>query len=115
MSGPYCKDCKFFRKMPCGETGECGDPGKIIYVGKAGRVNSAPDVHPYWTCGEWQQIEGLIETAGYDAALKELRNLLTDCIKNREEADPELKDEKWKGYIQGVEMAIYRLEMNNVS
>ena len=55
------------------------------------------------------------QPAGYDAALKELRNLLTDCIQNREEADPELKDEKWKGYIQGVEMAIYRLEMNNVS
>lgn len=51
----------------------------------------------------------------YDAALAELRKLLADCIKNRDEADPELEDEKWKGFIQGVEMAIYRLEMHNAS
>jgi len=53
--------------------------------------------------------------AGYDKAQAELKKLLADCIKKRHEVDPELQDEKWEGFIQGVEMAIYRLEMHSVS
>lgn len=52
---------------------------------------------------------------GYDASIVELRKLLKDCVKNRDEEDPELQDEGWKGFIQGVENAIYRLEMHSAS
>lgn len=51
MSGPYCKTCGHYRPMPLGDAhGECGDPTKIIYVGKGDRVNSEPEVRPEWEC-----------------------------------------------------------------
>jgi len=51
MSGPYCETCDHYHPMPLGnDHGECGDPTKIIYVGKGDRVNSEPEVKPDWEC-----------------------------------------------------------------
>ena len=49
---------------------------------------------------------------GYNAALAELRKLLVDAKTNRLEDDPRGIDKGWSGYIQGIESAIYRLEMH---
>ena len=55
MSGPYCKDCTYFRATigGGGEHGECYDPSKIIYDRNGNRAQDAPYVHAMYTCCEW--------------------------------------------------------------
>jgi hypothetical protein len=47
----------------------------------------------------------------YIDAIKELEKMLADAKKNRAVDDPDGENNKWAGYIQGIEGAIYRLEM----
>ena len=47
-------------------------------------------------------------------ALKHLKKLLVDAKKNRLDDDPDEVDEKWGGFIEGIDAAIYRLEMKAV-
>ena len=50
MSGPYCKTCKYFRRLPL-NSAECGDPAKIIYFAKSGvDVTTPPTVTESMTC-----------------------------------------------------------------
>ena len=42
-----------------------------------------------------------------------LQDMLKDAKENRKEDDYAEQDERWRGYIEGIEGAIYRLEMNN--
>lgn len=51
----------------------------------------------------------------YDAPIAELKKLLVDAKKNRLDNDPHEVDEAWRGFIQGIEMAIYRLEMHSAA
>lgn len=43
-----------------------------------------------------------------------LSELLADAIENCLDVDREKTNEKWDGYIQGIEASIYRLEINSV-
>lgn len=47
----------------------------------------------------------------YENAIKELEKMLDDARRNRTADDPEEKNDKWDGFVQGIEGAIYRLEM----
>jgi len=42
-----------------------------------------------------------------------LKDMLKDAKKNRKDDDFEEQDDRWRGYIEGIEGAIYRLEMNS--
>lgn len=49
----------------------------------------------------------------HEEAISELKKMLLDAKKNRLAEDPAENNEKWAGYIQGIESAIYRLQMKN--
>jgi hypothetical protein len=50
MSGPYCKTCVHFAKMPLSDGfGECMDRSKIIFSG-GNNITSAPEVAPFYYC-----------------------------------------------------------------
>lgn len=54
MSGPYCKNCDYFRKMPLSESGECHDPAKIITDSSGNYWNETPSTYPTFTCCNWR-------------------------------------------------------------
>jgi hypothetical protein len=51
------------------------------------------------------------ESAGYAKAQLHLKECLADAKTNRLETDPQESSEKWKAFIEGIECAIHRLEM----
>ena len=58
MSGPYCRDCKYFyRHVFDQKRGECLDTSKIIFAGKGNRVNDNPDVHETNECSNFKEKE----------------------------------------------------------
>lgn len=78
MSGPYCKDCKHFRKMVRRERGECLDRSKLIFSKHGERENAEPEVGPYDTCSNWTPTElAKGPTDGLKAELVGLRHLLS--------------------------------------
>ena len=54
MSGPYCKDCDWYRPMPF-SSAECMDNSKVIEDRNGNSVNSRPTVQPEWTCMNWKE------------------------------------------------------------
>lgn len=56
MSGPCCKDCRFYYPNLLGNTtqGECTDHTKRIFYKHGGAMNGAPEVNEEMTCANWQ-------------------------------------------------------------
>jgi len=51
MSGPHCRTCKHFIKIPfTKDVGECFDPTKIIFFGKGDRFHKEPEVYESCEC-----------------------------------------------------------------
>lgn len=51
----------------------------------------------------------------YDAAINELKAFRDAANRNREDEDPLNTDERWDGFLQGINGAIGRLLMHNAS
>lgn len=60
MSGPYCKDCKHFARLPLTPEiqGECRDPSKIIYSAAGNNMTEPPEVFDKFTCSNWEGLTG---------------------------------------------------------
>lgn len=57
MSGPYCKDCDYYRPVLfTNETrGECSDPSKEIIDRNGNTAISAPEVDEMYSCDNHKQ------------------------------------------------------------
>ena len=63
MSGPYCKDCDWFRPLPF-NSAECMDPAKIIEDRNGNSVTAHPTVLPEWTCTQWKESKSTARKEG---------------------------------------------------